>query len=144
MVPPLNRISSLADLDVCRKLGVQNGLKRYGTGPVPLRAPHMIEGHDELGVSKLCNIWFTRELQKRLDTTGITCIAVHTEEFPLVRPPALITTIIWIHGSERGCSRSPYVRYPDSKDSKGYGRGNSRHHTRRRRLGLWGSCPPRI
>ena len=45
-----------------------------------------ITGFPEYGVSKLCNVLFTRELARRLEGTGVTTYAVH---------PGVIASEIW-------------------------------------------------
>jgi len=53
---------------------------------VALRQPTSFTGLPEYAVSKLCNVLFTQELARRLDTTGVTTYAVH---------PGVIASDIW-------------------------------------------------
>jgi NAD(P)-dependent dehydrogenase (short-subunit alcohol dehydrogenase family) len=45
-----------------------------------------VVGMDEYGVSKLCNVLFTRELAKRLEGTGVTTYSLH---------PGVVATDVW-------------------------------------------------
>ncbi|KAG9030990.1 hypothetical protein FRB95_003270 [Tulasnella sp. JGI-2019a] len=56
----ITKIDSMSDIDICKDGGMNNSMKRYA-------------------MTKLCNIWFTRQLQKRLDQEGsnILVMAVH-------------------------------------------------------------------
>ncbi|KAG8872529.1 hypothetical protein FRB97_007562 [Tulasnella sp. 331] len=55
--PKIAKIDSISDIDVSQESGMTSAMKRYG-------------------MSKLCNIWFTHELQKRLDRDNTNIVAM--------------------------------------------------------------------
>jgi len=65
--PTIGKIDSLADLDVCKEKSLVNAMKRYGT-------------------SKLCNIWYTRELQKRLDAENANILVIAVDPGAVASP----------------------------------------------------------
>ncbi|KAG9030984.1 hypothetical protein FRB95_003264 [Tulasnella sp. JGI-2019a] len=67
--PEISKIESMDDIDVCKTSGPSNALKRYST-------------------SKLCNVWFTRQLQKRLDQQNANILAICVDPGAVASPGA--------------------------------------------------------
>ncbi|KAG9030989.1 hypothetical protein FRB95_003269 [Tulasnella sp. JGI-2019a] len=69
MPPAITKIESINDIDVCKASGMSSAMKRYG-------------------MSKLCNIWFTRQLQKRLDQQNANILVMCVDPGSVATPGA--------------------------------------------------------